>query len=175
MENLKLCSLILLFFLFNPIVGEKILFFFGLSSYSHRIAVWPLVEELANKGHQVTFLQPHENKMPHPKVKDIVTPVKLAQEMAKMDSIGQRNSFGKRLVQMHGLILPVMGAMTYEMILEEESNVKWIHESKFDLVIMDSLFNDCGLILAHKWGAKTAIYSPSSVLGKLLVFVFTHF
>lgn len=51
--------------------GENILFFHPVSTYSHRISVWPLVKKLVEKGHQITFISPFDNKTPLPNVTDI--------------------------------------------------------------------------------------------------------
>lgn len=56
--------------------SANIVFYFAVSSYSHRIPAWPLVEALADQGHNVTFVSPFPSKSPNPKVNDY-TPKKL--------------------------------------------------------------------------------------------------
>ena len=63
-----LFSLSLIKVTLNVTFGAKILLFFTISSYSHRIAVWPYVEKLAATGHEVTLVQPHPPKKPNPNV-----------------------------------------------------------------------------------------------------------
>ena len=76
---MNLLQLLLPLGVLTPIIsGANILFFFGMSTYSHRVPVWPLVEKLADKGHNITFLQPFANKSPHPKVTEIVSPKEFA-------------------------------------------------------------------------------------------------
>ena len=178
----------LLIFLTFSIVGftggENILFFFCLSTYSHRVSAWPLVEKLAEKGHNVTFLQPYKNKNPpHPNVTDIVTPVEFANEM-NVDFIGLRDKLGKqhtklgpeciekfliskstllfyligsRLILFLNYVVPLSAKKTCRWILSNPQNRAWIETSKFDVVVVNGLFNDCGLILAHKYGAKVSL------------------
>lgn len=50
----------------------NIVFYFGISSYSHRVPAWPLAEALAEKGHNITFVSPYPSKNPNPKIKDFV-------------------------------------------------------------------------------------------------------
>jgi len=76
--------------LINISSGANILFFFGMSTYSHRLAVWPLVEKLAEKGHNITFLQPFPNKTPHPNVTEIVSPIQFAWLMEYLNFIDLR-------------------------------------------------------------------------------------
>lgn len=52
--------------------GANIVFYFGVSSYSHRVPAWPLVGALADRGHNVTFISPFAAKNPNPKVHDYV-------------------------------------------------------------------------------------------------------
>ncbi|ODM95813.1 UDP-glucuronosyltransferase 1-3 [Orchesella cincta] len=52
--------------------SENILFFHPVSTYSHRISVWPLVQRLVAKGHQITFISPYPNKTPLANVTDLV-------------------------------------------------------------------------------------------------------
>lgn len=61
---------------FLPVHSANIVFYFGISSYSHRIPAWPLAEALADKGHNVTFVSPFPSKSPNLKITDY-TPTKL--------------------------------------------------------------------------------------------------
>jgi len=70
--------------------GANILFFFGMSTYSHGVAAWPLVEKLANRGHNITFLHPYANKTPHPKVTEIVSPKEFAAKLEDLNFIELR-------------------------------------------------------------------------------------
>src|SRR5689334_20755883 len=56
------------------VTSSNILFFWAVSGYSHRVAIWPLVEKLADKGHKITFLSQYEPKTPkpHPNISEMV-------------------------------------------------------------------------------------------------------
>lgn len=48
---------------------------------------------------------------------------------------------------------------------KDETFLQWLHNTpKFDLVILDALFNECGYGVAYAHGAKTAVFSVSTVL-----------
>lgn len=124
--------------------GKNILFFFGMSTYSHRITAWPLATKLAEQGHSVTFLQVYENKSPHPKITefipDNVTP------MVPFSLVDLRAKYGKLLVYVMVHYLPEMGASMCDQFLNSSKNIDWVNRQHFDLVVLDALFNDCMLI-----------------------------
>ena len=99
-------------------VGVNILFFLGVSTYSHREVMWPLVEELVSKGHNITFLQTFENKSPHPKVKDIYADSKAADKFIDINLINMRGKWGKRFMQLMSFQLPLDGVNICEAILK---------------------------------------------------------
>lgn len=55
--------------------GANIVIFQVLCTYSHRIAMWPLIEDLINAGHNVTGISPFKMKSSHPKFNDYVPKV----------------------------------------------------------------------------------------------------
>lgn len=74
MERCFVCLVFLTIFISHCLVvhSANIVFYFALSTYSHRIPAWPLVEALADQGHNVTFVSPFPSKSPNPKVNDYV-------------------------------------------------------------------------------------------------------
>jgi len=147
--------------------GANILFYFALSTYSHRITVWPLVEAMVDRGHSVTFLQPAKNKSPNPKVKEINPSISAddltGNSTAELDMLQMRLNTGANGAFVLTYKLPFLGASMCEHLLNEPSIIKWISESHFDLVVVDGLYNDCGYGLAYKWKAKTIIFGTTSV------------
>ncbi|CAG7724753.1 unnamed protein product [Allacma fusca] len=145
--------------------GENILFFFGISTYSHRIPVWPLVEKLVEKGHNVTFVSPFSPKVPNPKVHEF-TPKEITLSMEK-------NTEGPVALHLRSTVkdqsikswfgLPNWGLGLCELFLKSPDVRHWISSSKFDLVVIDGLFNDCGLGLAYKFNAPHLIYDTTSI------------
>ncbi len=67
-----LAILSLLVSVLSTVHTANIVFYFGISSYSHRVPAWPLAEALAGKGHNITFVSPYPSKNPNPKIRDFV-------------------------------------------------------------------------------------------------------
>lgn len=139
--------------------SANVLFFFGLSTYSHRITAWPLAVKLAEQGHSVTFLQAVKNKTPHPKVTDVIP--KGVEHPVPPDFVNLRTQHGKMVIYVMTYYLPQLGVNMCTQFLNNKDNIEWINSHKFDLVVIDALFNDCGYGLAHKWNAKTMVFSTT--------------
>ncbi|CAG7823277.1 unnamed protein product [Allacma fusca] len=141
--------------------AENILFYFPIGSYSHRIPVWPLVTYLADHGHQVTFLSAYPAKDPHPNVIEIVP-----KEFGMLfEQLGEKSVVGLRrdgLVPKRWEFLDVLGIQFCEVFISNPEYQQWINNSKFDLVVIDGLFNECGLGLVHKFKAKHITYATSA-------------
>lgn len=84
---------------FLPAHSENIVFYFGVSSYSHRIPAWPLAEALADKGHNVTFVSPFPAKSPNSKIRDYI-PTKLkewTESWGDLEDVFQDRKMGKAI------------------------------------------------------------------------------
>ncbi|XP_035701550.1 UDP-glucuronosyltransferase 1A1 isoform X1 [Folsomia candida] len=142
--------------------AANILFFFGLSSYSHRIAAWPLTEALAARGHKVTFLSPYPAKTPSPNVTDYV-PVCLKEWVDTWDEIERFNDL--RLsgeMELEWYKISEYGTGMCDVLLADPVFVSWIKDSpKFDLFIIDALINECAYGMAHVHGAKVIVYNTA--------------
>ncbi|ODM95387.1 UDP-glucuronosyltransferase 2B18 [Orchesella cincta] len=99
---------------------------------------WPLAVGLAENGHSVTFLQATPNKNPHPNI-------------TEMNPANVKHLPPPNLVELR---------LTF---LNDTSNLEWVNSNKFDLVIIDALFNDCAYGLAYKWQAKTIVFGTTHV------------
>ncbi|CAG7731239.1 unnamed protein product [Allacma fusca] len=141
--------------------AENILFYFPLASYSHRIPVWPLVTHLADQGHQVTFLSAYPPKDPHPNVTEIVPKEfgMLLGEHGETSVVGLRRD---GLVPESWGFLDVLGLQFCEVFISNPEYQQWINKSKFDLVVIDGLFNECGLGLVHKFKSKHITYATTA-------------
>lgn len=149
-----------------PIVhSANIVFFFGVSSYSHRVAVWPLAESLAENGHNVTFISPFPAKNPNPKVFDYV-PNSLKTWINEMDmeiDVFQDRKTRSPIVMY--MMLPIFGKMMCEQIYKDEEYIRWVKSTKVDVVMVDALANDCAYGMAYYWDAKVILLDTSAPFG----------
>ncbi|CAL8125213.1 unnamed protein product [Orchesella dallaii] len=74
-----------------------------------------------------------------------------------------RLQYGRIIPYMITYILPSAGVNMCVEFLNDTSNLEWVNSNKFDLVIIDALFNDCAYGLAHKWQAKTIVFGTTHV------------
>ncbi|CAG7725804.1 unnamed protein product, partial [Allacma fusca] len=143
--------------------GENILFFWGLTTYSHRISVWPLVEKLADLGHNVTFLSSHHPKaLAHPKVREVVP--KSLSDFHKdtfTDSLLLNLRYAGEVENLwYGV--PQMAASVYELLAKDQEFLDFYKNSKFDLVFLDSLYSEFAYGIAHKSKAQFAIFCTNA-------------
>jgi len=149
--------------------SANILFFFQVSTYSHRIVVWPLVEALVDRGHNVTFHTIYHSKNPNPKVREFFP--KSMQERMRERSAAEPDVLGAFMsarlqegrigtIRLSGG-LPSVGLLLCQDFLDAPETDAFIKTEQFDLVVIDPLFNECGYGIAHRFGAKTIIFSTT--------------
>lgn len=145
--------------------GENILFFHPMSTYSHRISVWPLVKKLVEKGHQITFISPYPSKTPLKNVTDIV-PEPMSSFVLKY--IHSDLDISKKVDGTMALLqdtAPIAGAMTCEMLFESPEIQTWLgKEPHYDLVVVDWFVSECGIGLAYKFKAKYMFYAAAVMI-----------
>ncbi|ODN01700.1 UDP-glucuronosyltransferase 1-8 [Orchesella cincta] len=144
---------------------KNILFFWGMSGYSHRITIWPLVEKLASSGHNVTFFSPHHPKKPtmHPNITEIV-PSNLFKDIGMdYDPAEIRLTGGITAVEKLWPLYLESGVKLCRWIAQDPDILNWLHSDSFDLVVVNGLFNDCGYAIAYKFNASTIAYGTSSL------------
>lgn len=54
------------------------------------------------------------------------------------------------------------GKMACDVVYSDEDFVKWVKETKVDVLFIDALFNDCAYGMAHYWKAKIIIYDTTT-------------
>ncbi len=156
--------------------GANILFFHQIASYSHRVAVWPLLEELTNRGHNVTFHSIFPPKsLANPKIREFMP--KGIEEIWKIEVTQDDGTVVQKDLNMIELalegswfqtdlfLLPVVALQACQKFLSYPETQEFVKNNHFDLVVVDMLFNDCAYGLAHKWGAKTILYYTSHPSG----------
>ena len=151
--------------LLPEVSGAKILFYFGFSTYSHRIAVWPLVEALVDRGHNVTFFSSSPNKNPNPNVQEFIP--KSLNSFYGGAGVMNVNFLEIRLknkLESSWNTVPDFAASLCEAILGSQDTKEWLETSDFDLIFIDQLFNDCAYAFVHKFKAKFIIYGTNSLM-----------
>jgi glucuronosyltransferase len=141
-----------------------------LSSYSHRIGMWPLVESLASRGHNVTFVSPFPSKSPlAPNITDLV-PKSLAQMILNWDVVTQ--FYEKRVKgqqEWDWFKMGDYGVMMCSSLLEDQEFLQFLDNAKkFDLLVIDALSNECAYGIAYKLGAKIIIYNTADPMPWML-------
>ncbi|KAJ6643617.1 UDP-glucuronosyltransferase 1A7 [Pseudolycoriella hygida] len=102
----------------------------------YRLPAWPLAKALADKGHNVTFISPYY----------------------------EEGSDNKEFLG-NFLLLPIVhtiGLTVCEKIYEDAEFVNFVKSSKFDIVILHALMNDCGYGVAYYWGAKVILFDTTA-------------
>ena len=145
---------------FSPACVEcaNILFFVGMTTYSHRVSMWPLVSSLAQRGHKITFVSAHPPKsLANPNVTE-VNPKAL---VTVAEGFHNSNLLEMRLSGDDGTGLwkefMELTVSAYELLGKDQQFLQWFRSSDFDLVVADALFSDFALGLAHRWNAQVAI------------------
>ena len=164
MARFSTATLFFLVFAYVPAHGANILFFVGITNYSHRMAMWPLVQALADRGHSVTFLSAHPpGPLAHAKVTEVI-PTSVVEMMKKFQDT---DLLGRRLRNEDETVLwtdvAELSIMAYEALAEDEEFLKWFHDdsTNFDLVFIDAAYSEFAFGIAHKSGAKFAIISTT--------------
>ena len=164
-------AVIAFFLLLPPLESANILFFMGVSTYSHRLLVWPLVEKLVSGGHNITFYQPLKSKTQHPKVHHYF-PSSLEDLLAKVEPrvMYENNFLSLRLTRGRSGIqeslateMPLVGIKYCEAFLSVPETQDLVQPGRFDLVIIDSLFNECGYGVAYKAGARVIVFGTFTI------------
>ncbi|CAG7727563.1 unnamed protein product [Allacma fusca] len=142
--------------------GAKILFYFGLSTYSHRISVWPLVEKLAFLGHEVTFFASFPPKKPNINVTEF-SPISLQRLMEKSHGPGsdliQKRAEGNHLSLWDDVL--ELGATMCEVLMADQEYLNFVTNHTFDLVVIDALHNECAYGVAHYQNSKIIIFDTT--------------
>ncbi|CAL8137640.1 unnamed protein product [Orchesella dallaii] len=144
-------------------LGANILLFNAVGTHSTRISMTPYMEALANKGHKITFLSPYESNDPqkHPNITDYIPKKWQAamgpwEEHIRFYDVRKNKEMVKSWFELKNL-----GLAACTMLYTDPDYVEWMKSSKFDIVIVECIVNECGYGLAHFFNAKLVIYSTT--------------
>lgn len=117
---------------------------------------------MADRGHEVTFLSSHAKKpKDHPKINDLFSET-LHQLMSKSYNVDR---FQQRVEdEESNPVLTSYSKISVDIcettLLKSQNDTvlqNIIHNEKFDLVIVNIIFGECGLLFAHHYGSKVII------------------
>ncbi|CAL8137626.1 unnamed protein product [Orchesella dallaii] len=140
----------------SEINGANILFYMVMASYSHRAPLQPLIDTLAERGHNVTFLSAFPAKTPNPKVIEFNPPkvTKYMNQLMGFDfDVYKYRKDSEQILQVW-LNLPPLAVEACEHLYSDSEVLKWLNTSTFDIVVMDSLYNECAYGVAYHFKAK---------------------
>ncbi|CAG7727562.1 unnamed protein product [Allacma fusca] len=146
--------------------SENIIFFYGGGTYSHKHAIWPLTSALADKGHKITFLSPH-NKRPwlHPNITDVIP-----EKLEKLLSVFHiQDKLQQRLAGEELKVWNTLGDWSLSIcktILDDDDPTlqSLIYKSKFDLIFVNAAFGECAYIMNLVWKGKIILVDSTSIL-----------
>ncbi|CAH1105628.1 unnamed protein product [Psylliodes chrysocephalus] len=155
----------LLFFIFGIFVSfgadvesSKILGICPAPAHSHFTLCFRLMKELADKGHEVSFVNSNPQKTPIKNLKDISVK-ETAGPISKL--MGSFTNFGKLSYIQQLLYINNFGKAQTEIILQHK-NIQDLMKSDehFDLVILYHWLTDALAIFAHKFKCPLVILAP---------------
>ncbi|CAG7731243.1 unnamed protein product [Allacma fusca] len=159
----SLLFLILTFTLSSTLTqGANILFFLGVSTYSHRILVWPLAEKLVELGHDVTFVSSYQPKNPNPNITEFVS--KSLQELIDAKFGDKADLIELRELGEHTKIwddVEELGVTMCEVLMKDPEYISLIKSKRYDLVVIDFLDNECALGIVRYHKAKFIIFDTN--------------
>ncbi|XP_023025419.2 UDP-glucosyltransferase 2 [Leptinotarsa decemlineata] len=151
-RSIIVCSIL------SVIHGARILGVFPYCVHSHFSLGFRLMKELADKGHEVTFINSFPQKVPIRNLRDIsVEEMKkpVAGYIAKLRAFGQFSPW-KQLEFMLSL-----GRTYTEVVLKNENVQNLLNSNEtFDLVIVEHFWNEAMAIFAHRFECPLVYMAP---------------
>jgi hypothetical protein len=166
-ETFTIATIVLGIFL-QTCDSERILFFFGGGTYSHKSSTWPWLTKLANRSHEVTVISGIE-KTPseHPNIRDVVSKSLQKSMMAFVggDRFQQREK-GEEMDSMYRYteITHHVCVNFLESLKEDLSVAKLVLNGTYDLIVVNAIFGECGQIFVHHLGTKSIIFDSTVML-----------
>jgi len=142
-----------------------------ISSKSHKITYEPLLRELGARGHEITVLTPIKSSKRFYNVQDIQT-LDVEQILANSSST-PANVFELKRHSFKGVTQNtfLLNIRKFEKICEmtlDLAHVKELHSQKFDLILLDVIFNECAAGYVHKFNTSLILISSASASSWIL-------
>ena len=138
---MKLVLLLLNYLCFKITFSANILVLYPGSGKSHKIAVMPILEELAERGHQITIVSPYPTTANFNNIKDIV----LADSADFINNRLLQRFEAQKLGILHQFLLLTQEILApvrvgYESMMKNVEFKQILKDRQMDLVIHDGLF-----------------------------------
>jgi len=149
-------------------LGADILFFFGVSTHSHKEVVLPLIQKLSDQGHNISVFSivPNsvaiEKELSKSKVIQVIPSGLLDEIGDKIDFLTVRLTEGVQGTDKLWSTFMDMGIKLCQVMMSRPDVIRWIKSSHYDVIVIDSLFNDCALGLVHYYNSSYVHLSTSS-------------
>lgn len=164
-QCLFLCLCVFVGFVQNA----KILSIFPMHSHSHFTLGFNLLQEMAKRGHQITFISPYPQEKPLKNFRDIsIANIKpalddLKKELFRLEDGSPIDNF--RYMSKMGRAFTELGLAS-----EEVQNLLKSKNETFDVILIEHFYNEAQFALGHHFNAPVVLLSPmpSSVLNNHL-------
>ena len=158
---MKLSSLFLVFLALYSCDGARILLLGPFGSASHKTFYMPIVEGLAEKGHHVTVVSSFPAKKKTENVREIVLGDAAPSPVDEVDFFQMRKAQGLVGIMPRFWILGGVWKEIYENFMKNKEYKQLEREEKFDLILIDAIFNDFCLPIADQWKVPIISVNPS--------------
>ncbi|XP_050441002.1 UDP-glycosyltransferase UGT4-like isoform X2 [Adelges cooleyi] len=153
---------LVLFLCTGSIETSNILVFTPSPWKSHIVSFHPLFLELANRGHNVTVVTKYPMKNPPPNYNQVVVTYEF--DFSKTSNILMRELPVTYMFLNEPYMRSTIAVENTRMYLSASAVQKFIKEdqSKFDLIIVESFFQEATVAMGHKYGAPVVSIVPVS-------------
>ena len=161
-----MASPFLLLFLFIYFIGSassaRILVLFPVGSKSHKFAVMPIVEELANRGHQMTVITPYTPTRKVENIHEII--LEGVAEVLERDDINWFELQKGGATQVLNMMTPIknMLKLGYDAMMKNAEFRTILEERRVDLIFFDAIFNEFALSVGDHLKVPCAMHSSNA-------------
>jgi hypothetical protein len=139
----------------EPVTPARILSVAFVSSKSHKITYEPLLYELGARGHDVTILAPYISGKKLPGIREIKT-IDVDEALNSLPDAWELKEKGEDMsFPMIAKFFGKICADTYDL-----PQVKAVEKEKFDLIIMQPVFNECIAAWVAAFNTSLVLVSP---------------
>ena len=142
--------------------SARILVLYPVASKSHKFAVMPIVEELAQRGHQITFVSPFKPSKSVENIHEIVlSELAALKEMTDVDWFAMTKAGPTQMIQMF-LKMKQWISKSYEILMKNEDFLVILKERNVDLVIFNAAFNEFCLKISDQLKAPYIVHASGA-------------